>query len=220
MKPTVVVTGAAGFLGSATVVDLAADHRVIAIDRRAPSEPLLRATPGVEWQCFDIADAARVDACLRRARARHGGIDVVVHYAAFYHFGSDWLPEYDRTNLGGTGNILEAATDHGVGRLIFASSVAATLPPPPGQRLNERSPADGTIPYARSKAIGESMVAGHAPRLPAVVLRIGGVFSDWCELAPLHSLIQMWSRRGPARRFVPGWGGTGVALLPRAARGA
>lgn len=214
--PVVVVTGAAGFLGSATVVDLAADHVVVAVDRRAPSEPLRRATPGVEWQSLDVADTARVDTCLRRARARHGGVDVVVHYAAFYHFGADWRPEYDRTNLDGTRNILEAATGHGVRRLIFASSVAACLPPTPGQRLNERSPADGTIPYARSKAIGESMVAEHAPRLPAVVLRIGGVFSDWCELAPLSSLIQMWSRRGPAGRIVAGKGKTGVPYIHRA----
>ena len=214
--PVVVVTGAAGFLGSATVIDLAPDHRVAAIDRRAPSDRLLRATPGVEWECIDIADAERVDACLRRARARHGRIDVVVHYAAFYHFGTDWLAEYDRTNLGGTRNILETATRHGTRRLIFASSVAATLPPPPGRWLTERSPANGTIPYARSKAIGESMVAEHAPRLPAVVLRIGGVFSDWCELPPLHSLIEMWSRRGPAGRIVPGKGKTGVPYIHRA----
>ncbi len=213
--PVVVVTGAAGFLGSATVIDLAADHSVAAVDRRAPSDPLRRATPGALWECSDVADAARLDACFRRARARHGCIDAVVHYAAFYHFGTDWHPEYDRTNLRGTQNVLEAATRHGARRLIFASSVAATLPPPPGQWLNERSPADGTIPYARSKAIGESMVEEHAPRLPAVVLRIGGVFSDWCELPPLYSLIRMWSRRGPAGRIVPGKGKTGVPYIHR-----
>ncbi len=214
--PVVIVTGAAGFLGSATVVDLAPDHLVTAIDRRAPPEPLRSATPGVEWQRFDIADAASLDACFRRARARHGRVDVVVHYAAFYHFGTDWHPEYDRTNLGGTRKVLETAADHGARRLIFASSVAATLPPPPGQRLTERSPADGSIPYARSKAIGESMVAEHASRLPAVVLRIGGAFSDWCELPPLYSLIEMWSRRGPAGRIVPGEGKTGVPYIHRA----
>lgn len=216
MKPVVLVTGAAGFLGSATVVDLARDHSVAAVDRRAPSEPLLGAAPGVSWERFDIADAARVDAWFRRARARHGRIDAVVHYAAFYHFGADWLAEYDRTNLGGTRNLLAAATRHGARRLIFASSVAATLPPPPGRWLNERSPADGTIPYARSKAIGESMVEEHASRLPAVVLRIGGVFSDWCELPPLDSLIRMWSRRGPAGTIVPGRGKTGVPYIHRA----
>ncbi len=213
--PVVIVTGAAGFLGSATVVDLARDHLVTAIDRQAPPEPLRRASPGVEWRCFDVADAPSLDACFRQTRARHGRVDVVIHYAAFYHFGTDWLPEYDHTNLGGTRKVLETATEHGARRLIFASSVAATLPPPPGQRSNERSAADGTIPYARSKAIGESMVAEHAPRLPAVVLRIGGVFSDWCELPPLHSLIEMWSRRGPAGRIVPGKGKTGVPYIHR-----
>ncbi len=217
MKPPVVlVTGAAGFLGSATVADLARDHAVVAVDRQVPAESLLDAAPEAEWQRLDIADAASLDACFRRARERHGSVDAVVHYAAFYHFGTDWLPEYDHTNLGGTRNVLEAATCHGARRLIFASSVAATLPPTPGQRLTERSPAGGTIPYARSKAIGESMVAEHSSRLPAVVLRIGGAFSDWCELPPLYSLIEMWSRRGPAGRVVPGKGKTGVPYIHRA----
>ena len=41
-------------------------------------------------------------------------------------------------------------------------------------------------------------------RLPATVLRIGGAFSDWCELPPLYSLIKGWWGTSPLRRILVG----------------
>jgi nucleoside-diphosphate-sugar epimerase len=140
----------------------------------------------------------------------------VVHLAAFYHFGTDWLPEYERTNIQGTSNVLQAALNAGARRFIFASSVAALEPPPPGGVLTENSPGGDFIPYAKSKTMGEAMVAELADKLPAVVLRIAGAFSDWCELPPLYSLIKMWSGWGPAGRMVPGQGGSGIPTIHRA----
>jgi nucleoside-diphosphate-sugar epimerase len=140
----------------------------------------------------------------------------VVHLAAYYHFGTDWLPEYERTNVQGTSNVLQAALNTGARRIIFASSVAALEPPPPGGMLTERSPAGDFIPYAKSKTMGEAMVAELADKLPAVVLRIAGAFSDWCELPPLYSLIKLWSGWGPAGQMVPGRGGSGIPYIHRA----
>lgn len=212
---TVIVTGAAGFLGSAVTVDLARDHNVIAIDLREPGRALRRATPGVAWESLDIADAQALAATFRRARSRPGRVDFVVHLAAFYHFGKDWLPEYDRTNIRGTSNVLEAAINTGVRRVIFGSSIAAMEPPPPGQALTEAMPACDLIPYARSKRIGEEMLGERADKLPGVALRIGGAFSDWCELPPLYSLIRMWSGWGPLSCLVPGRGESGIPYIHR-----
>ena len=52
----VVVTGAAGFLGSALTVDLARDHSVVAIDRREPSQALRDAAPDVAWHRVNMCD--------------------------------------------------------------------------------------------------------------------------------------------------------------------
>jgi nucleoside-diphosphate-sugar epimerase len=208
----VIITGAAGFLGSAITVDLCRDHQVTAIDRREPSPALRQAAPGAMWERLDVAEAQDV-AALFSQRGR--GV-VVIHLAAFYHFGTDWLPEYQRTNIQGTSNVLRAALRAGARRFIFASSVAALEPPPPSGTLTEKSPSGDFIPYAKSKTMGEAMVAELAHKLPAVVLRIGGAFSDWCELPPLYSLIRLWSGWGPAGQMIPGQGESGIPYIHRA----
>jgi len=211
----VVVTGAAGFLGSSITADLARSHSVIAVDRREPDALLLHAAPGVEWAKLDIAEADEVAAVFQGAKRRLGRIDVVIHLAAFYHFGADAHPEYERTNVRGTAHVLRAATDVGATRLIFASSVAAMEPAPPGQVLDESSPTSDYLPYAASKSTGERMVLAALSRLPAIVLRIGGVFSDWCELPPLHGLIKNWWGKSPLCRVIAGRGESGMPYVHR-----
>ncbi len=211
----ILITGAAGFLGSAITIELSREHAVIAVDAREPSEALRRAAPGVVWQRLDIADSGSVGALFRSVRGDHGRLDFLIHLAAFYHFGSDWLPEYERTNVRGTANVLRAARDASAQRVIFASSVAATEPPLSGQLLTERTPTSAFIPYARSKKLGEEMIAKEAGALPGIVLRVAGAFSDWCELPPLYSLIKLWSGWGPSSRFVPGHGNSGFPYIHR-----
>ncbi len=211
----VVVTGAAGFLGSALTVDLARDHCVIAIDRRQPSRALRDAAPAVIWHHVDICDEAAIDAVFQETRRRFGRVDFVLHFAAFYHFGTDWCPEYQRTNIQGTSTLLRAAQDSGAERLIFASSMVAMLPPPKGEMLTEQSPTSDYIPYGKSKSIGEELIRRNADSLPATVLRIAGVFSDWCELPPLDSLIKLWAGMPPLNRIIVGRGDTGIPYIHR-----
>ncbi|MFQ5631009.1 MAG: NAD-dependent epimerase/dehydratase family protein [bacterium] len=214
-KKVIVITGAAGFIGSALTVALAPEYLVVAIDRRKPGGKLLTATPGVQWEQSDISDAADVKSLFHRVLAAHGRIDFVLHLAAFYHFGTAWLPAYQRTNVEGTANLVRAAIDYRARRFIFASSIAAMAPPPPGRLLTEASPTSDFIPYAKSKAIGEQIVVREAGVLPAIVARIAGVFSDWCELPPLYSLIKIWSGPQPMRRIVLGSGKTGMPFIHR-----
>lgn len=211
----VLITGAAGFLGSAITVDLARDHKVIALDRRKPSRALVDAAPDATWWQADIADAPELASVFAGARETFGRIDFVVHLAAYYHFGTAWRREYERTNVQGTDNVLQLAIENGASRVIFASSLAALRPPPTGERLTEKTVTAGYIPYAESKSIGENMVREASERLPGVVLRIGGAFSDWCELPPLSSLIRQWAGRSPLRRLVVGQGKTGIPYIHR-----
>jgi nucleoside-diphosphate-sugar epimerase len=214
-RQVVIVTGAAGFLGSAITVDLSRDHRVVALDCRCPTGTLLRPAPNVTWRQVDIACANAVASVLGEIRSLFTRIDFVVHFAAFYHFDVNWHPEYERTNLRGTSNILQSAANNGTKRILFASSVAAMLPPPPGETLTERTTTADYIPYARSKTIGERMLRDASARLPGVALRIGGAFSDWSELPMLSSLIALWAGRSPLSRLMPGRGTSGVPYIHR-----
>lgn len=215
MDRSVVVTGSSGYLGSALCADLDGDHRIVGIDRRPPSAALRRAAPRAAWENLDISKEAGLSDALQRIARSRGGIDCVIHFAVYYHYGRGWRREYDTHNIQGTRNVIAAACRAGAGRIIFAASIAALAPPPPGEALTETAGDMADFPYCRSKAAGERLCAERLDELPAVVMRIGGVFSDWCELPPLYSLIRLWSRNSPIGRCIPGRGMTGFPYIHR-----
>jgi nucleoside-diphosphate-sugar epimerase len=212
-EKVIIITGAAGFIGSSLVVELSGSHYVIALDQRKPSQDLIDAAANVKWEDLDIADAVRVNSTFKKIKETFGRIDFVIHLAAYYHFGNDWRSEYERTNIRGTENIIRAAINTGIHRIIFSSSVATLEPPQPGQALHEASSASDYIPYARSKSIGEDLFKKASSEIPCTVLRFGGVFSDWCELPPLYSLIRLWSLPGFISRMIPGRGTSGIPYI-------
>jgi UDP-glucuronate 4-epimerase len=125
----VVVTGAAGFIGSHTCERLvAAGHRVTGIDafdgylypaevKRATAAELA-GLPGFRLVEADICDRAAV------AGAIDGGVDVVCHLAALAGVRPSLAEplRYLRTNIEGTGVIVERMRAVGLQRLVFASS--------------------------------------------------------------------------------------------------
>ena len=127
----VVVTGAAGFIGSHTVERLvAAGHRVTGIDsfdaylypaeikRRNAAE--LANLPADRWRLVegDICDPATVAAAITP------DVDVVCHLAALAGVRPSLAEplRYLRTNITGTGVIVERMRELGLQRLVFASS--------------------------------------------------------------------------------------------------
>jgi nucleoside-diphosphate-sugar epimerase len=212
-KSIVVITGAAGFIGSSVNIDLAKDFQVIAIDRRKPSEQLIQAAPQTIWHILDIADEQALSHTFALTKKDFGQIDFVIHLAAHYDFENEWNAEYQRTNVEGTARVLELSKKTGVKRLLFASSIAAMKPPATGSFLTEESPTAGYIPYARSKFLGEQLLAETAGQLPCTILRIAGVYSDWCELPPLYSLIKLWTSGFPKGHVIPGQGESGIPYI-------
>ncbi|MBF0235031.1 MAG: NAD(P)-dependent oxidoreductase [Desulfamplus sp.] len=216
MGYTILITGASGYLGSVLCVDLARDHNIVALDRLTPSEKLRRAAPSVLWEKGDVADADCIDWVFRRSLLRGNKIDYVIHFAAYTDFSKKWQDEYSNTNVIGTRNIIEASFEAGVKRILFAGSIAALEPVPMNMKnvLTEKSIACGEVAYAKSKAIGETLLFKNSDRLPVVVLRLGGVFTDWCELPPLFSIMKMWSKPFIGR-MMPGEGLSGFPYLHR-----
>ncbi len=212
---SVIVTGSSGFLGAAICVDLSRDHQVFGIDRREPSQALRAAAPSVQWVTMDIADRNSVDTFFNTIDDRCRPLDFVLHMAAFYHFGQYWQPEDERTNVQGLRNILDGARRLGTRRFTFAGSIASLPSPAPGQALTEASQPIASLAYPRAKSLGEKMLARYTAAMPTVALRIAGVFSDWCELPPLFSLMKLWSRTGLLGRFIPGRGNSGFPYIHR-----
>jgi dTDP-L-rhamnose 4-epimerase len=116
----VLVTGAAGFIGSHIAETLReAGHEVRGLDSLTPAVHNGRPdhTPG-DLVVGDVRDPATVEAAL-------AGMDAVCHQAAMVGLGVDLsdLPMYADVNVTGTAVLLEAMGRHGVGRLVFASSM-------------------------------------------------------------------------------------------------
>ena len=207
---TIVVTGATGFIGRHLVEALHRDHDIWALSRSSPSLRGVSLPAAVRWLPVDIARADQlreaVGAILQGRRP-----EVLIHLAGHYDFTGERNPEYLRTNVEGTRNVLEAASELGVRQVVFASSVAACAFPRVGDVITEASLADGDTPYADSKRLGEAMLAEYRGVYRGCVVRFGAVFSDWCEYEPLYRFLETWLSRRPQGRILAG---NGLSAIP------
>ncbi len=133
------VTGAAGFVGSAVARALTARGlRVRALVRSSSPRRNLEDLD-VELAQGDVRDQASVAAALSGAR-------FLLHVAADYRLWARDPDEILRNNVDGARAVMNAALAAGVERVVYTSSVATLS--------LERTPADETAPLAESAAIG------------------------------------------------------------------
>lgn len=154
-KPTVLVTGGAGYIGSHAVLALRdAGWPVVVVDNLTtgfrfaiPADvPLVEA---------DIADQAAVEAAMRAHDVR-----AVMHFA-----GSIVVPEsvenplkYYQNNTANSRTLIESTVRCGVPHFIF-SSTAATYGMPDVSPISESCPQRPINPYGMSKLMTEYMLA-------------------------------------------------------------
>lgn len=166
---TVLVTGAAGYLGSAVVKALLEDarHRVVALTR----SQIPRLGGPAEWLPCDLAEFDQV------ARAFAGrAIDAVVHAAAVLPGGQADYPAIAlRDNVVATANVLRAAGS--VRRFLFCSTISVyedVVPLPDG--LAETQPLRARTPYAVTKLAGEELTSlRNAATTCGISLRFAGL---------------------------------------------
>jgi nucleoside-diphosphate-sugar epimerase len=147
MGLTVAVTGPTGEIGGSLIDALEASDAVDAVRgmARRPFDPVAAGWRKATYQRGDILDRGHLVELF-------DGADVAVHLA-FAIFGD--REETRRINLEGSRNVFEAAIETGVGRLVYASSVAAYgFHPENPQPLTEETPAIGSsrFYYSSQKA--------------------------------------------------------------------
>ena len=150
------MTGAAGFIGSAYVRLVRAQHELVVLDKLTYAGRRENLPGDVELVVGAIEDP-------RVVREVMAGCDAVVNFAAESHVDRSIADQeaFARTHVIGTGVLLDAARELGVARYLQVStdevygSIAAGS-------FTEESPLDPSSPYSATKAAGDLLVSAHA----------------------------------------------------------
>jgi dihydroflavonol-4-reductase len=162
------VTGAAGFIGSAVARALLSAGAAVQVFIRSKSDRRNLEDLRAEITFGDLRDRKSVDEAIK-------GCEAVIHVAADYRL---WVPnpeEMFEANVTGTRNVMEAGGSMGVRRIIYTSSVATLGLPKETGVSDEDSPAkpeDMIGIYKRCKFEAEhlvrNLISNHG--LPAVIV--------------------------------------------------
>lgn len=214
-KPCVLVTGAAGHLGSHLIPQLVTGEiDVLGVDIIEPSEP----PSGWDFRAADLKNVELVMELL-------AGVDLIVHCASLHPWKSYTDDEYLDNNIKGTWHLYRAAAETGVGRVVLTSSIAAMgYLLVPGDRfiVTEDDQFPITDLYGITKHVQEDIARGFAatgkvhtialrppafmPRPPLeTAMRLTTDFAVVADVAGAHvaAVETLLGRREPAARLRP-----------------
>lgn len=202
-QPRILVTGAGGFVGRALVRRLREQGEPIRLLLRRPPGELVD-DPNVHLVYGDLGDPAVVDRAVE-------GIHTVFHVGAAMRGGQ---AEFQSGTVWGTRNMVAACERHGVGKLVYVSSLSVLdhAGHKRGVPVNEKSPYE-PFPerrglYTQTKLEAEKAVieAASEGRIRAVILRFGQIYGAGAEKFPPSGTIAIagrWLVVGNGSHHVP-----------------
>ena len=211
-KPVVVVTGGSGLLGSALIARLRSEYHVVNFDLKGdPFSPA-----DVEFICVDLTSEDSVRRAVDRVGSVYGRrVASLVHLAAFYDFSGEPSPLYDKVTVEGTARLLEAAKALELEQFVFSSTMLVHRPTLPGDRIDEDDQLEATWAYPESKVQTERVIREHHAEIPAVVLRLAGVYDEDGDSPPLTNQVQRIHGRWVTSHFYPASLQRGQAFVHR-----
>ena len=164
------VTGATGCVGYALCEALLATPAFTEVRVLCRTEPA-----DVPTGCHVFAGTLDDVSVLQAGCA---GAAVVFHAAAQVHSPNAPASDFERVNVGGTAKLLAAATDSGVSRFVYFSTVAVYGEDTPPEGIAEDASPAPVTPYAQTKLRGECLVSEWATRTGGigVLLRLTTVY--------------------------------------------
>ncbi len=161
MKPKILVTGGAGYIGSHTCIALhQAGYDIIVFDNLSNSsvEAINRVSNLIKTPVTFIKGDIRDRASLQKVFIEHSFFGVI-HFAGLKAVGESVekpLRYYDN-NVSGTLNLLDIMRAHDVKNFVFSSS-ATVYGDPDVLPINENAPRSATNPYGHSKLMVERIL--------------------------------------------------------------
>jgi UDP-glucose 4-epimerase len=179
------ITGAAGFLGSALSNKLAAEgHTVLGVDDLSTGDPKVL-IPAVQFTRGDVNDRPKLWTLMQ-------GVDCVYHLAARVIVPESVLypREYNQVNVGGTVTLMEAMRDVGVRRVVLISS-GTVYGNQAVQPVTETAIPNPRSPYAVSKLAAEyyTKSIGDLWGIETVCLRVFNAYGPGQHHPPVHTPV-------------------------------
>lgn len=204
--PLILITGSEGRIGRAIAATLKDEFALVGFERDCGDAP----------NCIevDITSDETLERAFRTLRERYGGhIASIIHLAAYYDFSGEDDPRYEKVNVEGTRRLLRALQDFEVEQFIYASTMLVHTPTGPGVPIDEDAALGPKWPYPQSKLAAEEAVRRERGRIPALILRIAGVYTDGCEVPSLAYQIQRIYERQMLSHVFPGNPSHGQAFV-------
>ena len=155
-KPTILVTGGAGYIGSHAVLALSqAGYSVVVLDNLDYGhKELIVSIPNVELIIGNTIDRALLDILFNNHQ-----IAAVMHFSAYAYVGESVTApaKYYRNNVVGTLSLLEAMVAAGIDKFVF-SSTCATYGHPQAIPITEDHPQAPINPYGSTKLMVERIL--------------------------------------------------------------
>ncbi|HEX6985575.1 MAG TPA: NAD(P)-dependent oxidoreductase [Planctomycetaceae bacterium] len=212
-RPWVLITGIGGLLGTKFAEALYPAYRIIGIDRK--EEDNLPTHVPYDYLAVDLTsdgDTARVLAEVRERTA--GRLASVIHLAAYYDFAGEPSPLYETLTVQGTRRLLRGLlTFESVEQFVFSSSLLVMKPNNAPGKIDENSPVEGKWAYPESKIRAEEVIREEHDGIPAVILRIAGVYDERGHSLPLGQQIGRIYEKRLEGYFYPGDSSRGQALV-------
>jgi UDP-glucose 4-epimerase len=161
-QPSVLVTGASGYIGSHTCVCLLQNGwHVIGIDNFSNSSPnVIRRIEQIAQRSMSFHRADIRDSSALSELCRQQNITAVIHFAGLKSVSESVSKplDYFDNNVCGSVTLLRVLQQEGVRQLVFSSS-ATVYGEPNTVPVTEDAPTSATNPYGRSKLIVEQMLS-------------------------------------------------------------
>ncbi|MGZ4105329.1 MAG: NAD-dependent epimerase/dehydratase family protein [Actinomycetota bacterium] len=171
------VTGATGFIGSRVARALLRDGWDVTVLARSAERAQALADAGARVHLGDITDPASI-------RGSIAGHDALFHLAAWYAIGVRDRARIEQINVGGTVNVLDAAAEAQIPKIVYCSTVAALGTAPDGGIGEETHHHDGPpgSNYEETKLRAHRVAAERAAAgAPIVTVMPGAVYGHGDE---------------------------------------
>lgn len=183
----IIVTGSSGLIGTEIIRRLSKNYTVIGLDKSGTPYPPKEA----ELVCFDITSEGSIRTAMERIQHVYGSrFASVIHLAAYYDFSGKPSDLYEEVTVKGTEKFINVLQDFEVEQFIFSSTNLIYKPTQPGQKINEDCPLAPNWDYPESKIDTEKIIREKRGNIPAVLLRLAGVYDGKGHSIPISHQIQ------------------------------